>query len=162
MPFLQLKNRFRRQGSHAIAFPTRSSESFERGFARQAGPQTSGSRRSIPRAATHAGDASTAPKTDTLTLQPPKMKEVSAGGSGSAWCAGPCTRNLTITLEGKAPAEGLPLTLASSRPSLISIPATATVPAGSDKLSVAFDAGQVGSNTKVTLSASYGGHAKKE
>ena len=110
--------------------------------------------------ATHAGDASTSPKTDTLTLQPPRLKDLA--WPGSSWCPGPCTRTVDVVLEGKAPAEGLPVTLASSRPGLITIPASATVPAGSDKLSVGFNAGQVGSNTKVTLSASYGDRTKKE
>ena len=110
--------------------------------------------------ATHAGDASTAPRTDTLTLQPPRLKDLA--WPGSSWCPGPCTGTVSVVLEGKAPAEGLPVALSSSRPNLLALLAVVTVPPGNDKVPVSFNVSQASSNTKVTLTASYGGHAKKE
>lgn len=107
-------------------------------------------------AATHGEQG---PRTASLTLSPPIIAEVDAGGPSSAWCVGPCTRSLRVVLDGKAPAEGLLLTLESELP--VHIPASATFPAGATEVAVPFTATQVTSNTSATLSASYGVSKKR-
>lgn len=99
------------------------------------------------------------PRSASVKLLPPVLAEVDAGQPSSSWCVGPCTRNLRVVLDGKAPAGGLPLTLQSELP--VHIQATATVPAGGSEVSVPFTATQVSSNKSATLSASYGSSTKR-
>ncbi len=92
------------------------------------------------------GDAAALPVAASLSVNP---TTIPSGGSGSA--------TGTITLSAPAPAGGALVTLSSDNLSLVTTPATVTVPAGA--LSAAFPVGTTTgvSTATVTLSASYNG-----
>jgi len=60
----------------------------------------------------------------------------------------------TITLNLAAPTGGLPLSLSSSNPTAIPVPATVTVPAGATSVVVNITAGAVTTETSATVTAS--------
>lgn len=99
------------------------------------------------------------PLAASVKLLPPVIAEVDAGQPSSSWCVGPCSSGLRVVLDGKAPAEGLPIALTAEQP--LSIPPTFTVPPGSKEASVPFTAAQVASNKSAKLSASYGDSKKR-
>ena len=63
----------------------------------------------------------------------------------------------TVVLNGAAPAGGAQVTLQSSNPAVASMPASVTVPAGSDRTNFTITTAPVSSNTTVTLTANYNG-----
>ncbi len=107
------------------------------------------------------GGAQAAQKTDTLTLLPTMLKSLDARG-----CPGPCTGSIRIQLDGKMPAEGLPITLTSSHPSLATVSQSLSVAAGSDPnshvLAGSFTAPEVHDDKTVTITATLGSVSKKD
>lgn len=84
-----------------------------------------------------------APTVNTLTLSPSRL----TGGA---------TSKLTIKLTGKAAVGGVVVTLTSSNTVVAQIPASVTVPAGSDTGDVTIQTVAVAAKTNVTLTAKTG------
>jgi hypothetical protein len=63
----------------------------------------------------------------------------------------------TLTLTGGAPSGGAVVTLSSANTSLVSVPASVTVPAGSSSATFGVNTSAVTANTDVTITATYGG-----
>lgn len=63
----------------------------------------------------------------------------------------------TVVLNGAASGSGAVVSLVSSNSAVASMPASVTVPAGSDRTSFTISTSPVSSNTTVTLTASYNG-----
>jgi hypothetical protein len=61
-----------------------------------------------------------------------------------------------VVLDGAAPAGGAAVTLTSGNTSVATMPATVTVPAGSDRVSFTISTSPVSTNTTVSLTARYG------
>jgi hypothetical protein len=64
------------------------------------------------------------------------------------------TAQVTISLNLPAPTGGLPLSLSSSNPAVIAVPATVTVPAGATSVVLNIPAGAVSTETSATVTAS--------
>jgi hypothetical protein len=95
-------------------------------------------------------------RTFVLTVLPVQVQSVALNPVATG--GGNTTTNNTIVLNGAAPAGGSVVTLASSNPSLASVPASVTVPAGgttSAKFNILTSA--VSASTNVTISAAYAG-----
>ena len=84
------------------------------------------------------------PSLAALTLQPASV----VGGQGSIG---------SVALTAPAPAGGVVVGLASSNPSLATVPASVTVPAGASSATFAIGTGTTRRNRSVTLSASAAG-----
>jgi hypothetical protein len=84
---------------------------------------------------------------NTLSLLPSSLK----GGT---------TSKLTIKLTGKAAVGGVLVTLTSSNTVVAQIPASVTIPAGSDTVDVNIQTAAVAATTNVTLTAKTGTVAK--
>ena len=65
----------------------------------------------------------------------------------------------TATLSGAAPTGGLIVTLASANPSVVGVPPSVTVTAGSSSANFNVTTSQVGSSTSTSISGTYGGTA---
>jgi hypothetical protein len=65
----------------------------------------------------------------------------------------------TVVLNGMAPSGGAVVTLVSSNSTVASMPASVTVPAGSDRVSFSVQTSAVATSTTVTLNANFGGWA---
>jgi hypothetical protein len=63
----------------------------------------------------------------------------------------------TVTLTGAAPSGGVAISLSSNTPSVASVPALVTVPAGSTSAAFTITTYPVAGSTPVTISANYGG-----
>ncbi|NOT28579.1 MAG: hypothetical protein HOP16_21060 [Acidobacteria bacterium] len=63
----------------------------------------------------------------------------------------------TVTLTASAPAGGAVVSLASSNPGAVQVPATVTVPSGSTSATFRIDTSTVSSEVSSTITASYGG-----
>jgi hypothetical protein len=103
-------------------------------------------------------------RTDTLTLLPPVLKSVEARG-----CLGPCTGSVTMTFEGKLPAEGPLPVLSSSHPSFAVVSPTVSTPGTPDssnpvmhRVIGSFTAPAVEDDKVVTISVSHGGITKRD
>ena len=101
--------------------------------------------------ATYGGNSATViltvnPTTiNTLSVYPPQV------------IAGKTSSTNTVMLTGPAPPGGAVVTLSSSDPNSASVPATATVPAGSMSASYQITGGYVSAATQVTITGAYGG-----
>jgi hypothetical protein len=62
----------------------------------------------------------------------------------------------TVTLSGPAPQAGVPITLSSANPSIASVPASVTVPAGSSKATFTVTAGTTAGTTTIKASSAAG------
>ena len=80
----------------------------------------------------------------SLTLNPASM----AGGSAGVG---------TVFLDKAAPAGGAAVALSSSNPSVVTVPASVTVPAGATSANFSVSTNAVSAATTVTISAAYGG-----
>lgn len=67
---------------------------------------------------------------------------------------------LTVTIDRPAPAGGVSVPLSSNHPSLI-VPASVTIPAGSNSANVPFTTVEITSNANVTVTATMGGAVTK-
>ncbi|HTS23279.1 MAG TPA: hypothetical protein VMN79_15885 [Casimicrobiaceae bacterium] len=88
-----------------------------------------------------------APALSALALSP---KSVTGGGTVTG----------TVTLAGPAPANGVVVTLASSRSSVAAVPASVVVAAGTNSKSFTITTSKPARNTSVTISASSAGVKK--
>ncbi len=91
-------------------------------------------------------------KSATLSVNPLAVSGITVspsitGGISTKW---------RVTLNGVAPAGGTVMTLTSSNPSIITLPATVTIPAGKNTIEMTIVPAVVSVNTKVTLSAKVG------
>ena len=87
-----------------------------------------------------------APELSAFTVSP---SQVASGGSLTA----------TLTLSTAAPAGGVTVSLASSAPQVIAVPASVSIPSGQASVSVPLQAGQVSQQTGVTLTATMAGRS---
>jgi hypothetical protein len=62
----------------------------------------------------------------------------------------------TVVLNGVAPAEGAVVTLDNGNPAVVTMPASVTVPAGTDRVSFGIGTSPVAADTNVSLTARYG------
>ena len=97
--------------------------------------------------ATLSGCTPTGPALSTLTLSPTSV----LGGS---------TSKGTATLTGAAPTGGTVVTLSSKTPTVATVPASVTVPAGATSMGFSISTVSVTASTSVTISASLGGVTK--
>lgn len=67
----------------------------------------------------------------------------------------------TVVLDGLAPAGGVVVSLTSSRPDVIPVPSTVTVPQGWSTVSLRVTAKEVQDETAVTISATYNGIVRR-
>jgi hypothetical protein len=95
--------------------------------------------------------------TFTLTVDPPSLQFLDLGQPDVASITGGATANVMVGLKGLAPPAGAVVSLASSDPSLVNVPATATVGAGLPHTSVSAPTSSVTANTTVTITASWNG-----
>jgi hypothetical protein len=86
---------------------------------------------------------------DSIALATLQTAGSSVGSGSSLWT--------TVTLTHQAPSAGTTVTLTSSNPAVVSVPATVTVTAGRDTASFSASTVAITSTTSVTLSASCGG-----
>jgi len=70
---------------------------------------------------------------------------------------GGTTAQGTITLTGAAPSGGAAVTLSSSNPSVVSVPASVTVAAGTSSAPFGVNTSSVTANTSITITATYAG-----
>src|SRR5436309_1030330 len=96
-------------------------------------------------------------KTTAVTINPPVPSSLTL--SPSTVNAGSSSTG-TVTLNGPAPAGGKVVALSSSKPSVASVPASVTVPAGSSSATFIVTTSPGSSNTSVTVSATAGGVTK--
>src|SRR2546426_4655719 len=97
--------------------------------------------------ATLSGCTPTGLALSTLTLSPTSV----VGGSASKG---------TATLTGAAPTGGTVVTLSSKTPTVATVPASVTVPAGATSMGFSISTVSVTASTSVTISASLGGVTK--
>ena len=112
----------------------------DNGGTRRLHPDYAGITKSAPLAVQPAAP----PSLGALTLQPASV----VGGQGSIG---------SVALTAPAPAGGVVVGLASSNPSLATVPASVTVPAGASSATFAIGTGTTRRNRSVTLSASAAG-----
>jgi hypothetical protein len=91
--------------------------------------------------------SSTQPPLTSLTVFPATVN----GGTSTQGTAG---------IDVAAPAGGLNVALSSSNPAIASVPASVTIPAGSNFVNFTVNTAPVGSNTVVTLTGTGGGSTK--
>lgn len=91
--------------------------------------------------------SSATPPLTSLTVFPATVN----GGTATQGTAG---------IDTAAPAGGLKVTLSSSNPAVASVPASVTIPAGSNFVNFTVNTAAVGSNTVVTLTGTGGGATK--
>ncbi len=126
-------------------------------------PQILGSYHTLPLTAPVTAESGTATltlqlrgasTTTQITVRPTTLTALtlipSACPPGAPGCGG------TVVLDSPAPSEGAPVTLSSTNPSVASVPAGVTIPAGETKASFPITVGTVVSSTPVTLEATYG------
>lgn len=70
--------------------------------------------------------------------------------------SGGSTTNATIQLSGPAPAGGVAVKLTSSSPTVVSLPDTVVIPAGSTSINIPLNAASVSSDTTVSFTAKIG------
>lgn len=104
-----------------------------------------------------------ATKNANLTVLAAALKEIAPPYYNARYCLGPGTTVFEVRLTGIAPPEGAGIQLSSRRPELASVPASVTVPAQQDKVSIPI-ACPVGVNSDVSVDilASYKGVTKKD
>ncbi len=90
----------------------------------------------------------------STTTTPASLSAVSVSPSS---VVGGTTVQGTITLTGGAPSGGAVVTLSSANTSVVSVPASVTVPAGSSSATFGVNTSVVSANTGVTITATYGG-----
>lgn len=90
-------------------------------------------------------------KTLTLPVGGPTLSGFDVAPSS---LVGPGTVRGTLTISASAPAGGFVVTLASTNPSVLSVPTTATVPVGAREVTVNFAASTVQVDSSVTITAS--------
>ena len=91
-------------------------------------------------------------KSATLSVNPLAINSITVspgftGGNSTKW---------RVTMNGVAPAGGTIMTLTSSNPAVITLPATVTIPAGKNTIEMTIVPAVVSSDTNVTLTAKVG------
>jgi hypothetical protein len=99
-------------------------------------------------------------KTATLTLTPASPPTVSSLKLSPAGVTGGSNSTGIVTLSKPAPAGGVVVTLASSKPSVASVPSSVTVAAGKSSASFTITTAPVSSATTAVISASYNGSTR--
>ena len=95
----------------------------------------------------------TATRSTVTVVKEPYLSSLSvqsvirAGGQGK----------ITVRISGVAPSGGIVVSLNSNRPSVLTVPATVTIPAGAAGKSIVVNAAMVSSEVAVNVSASYDG-----
>jgi hypothetical protein len=92
-----------------------------------------------------------------LTVQPPSLKRIGLGQPDVPSLTGGAPASVLIELNGLAPPGGAVVSLASTNPSLVRVPATATVDAGLPHTHATAATSAVTATTVVTISASWNG-----
>ncbi|HET6853859.1 MAG TPA: hypothetical protein VFH46_16270 [Pyrinomonadaceae bacterium] len=90
----------------------------------------------------------------STTTTPASLSAVSVSPTS---VAGGTTAQGTITLTGGAPSGGAVVTLSSANTSVVSVPASVTVAAGSSSATFGVNTSAVTANTAVTITATYAG-----
>jgi hypothetical protein len=114
-------------------------------------------------AVTQCGSSSPAPTSPSPTPSPAPSPSPAPGGSGNSLSVNPTTiqgqgqPQATVTLASAAPSGGALVLLASDSPTVVRVPATVTVPAGSRSTTFLVDTSTVTSSATVRITASYGG-----
>ena len=108
--------------------------------------------------ATHAG----VKKTATLTIRPATLSQflLNVGGFPKGLKTGGEPVELSVSLTGKALSSGVDVSLTNSHPAVVLTSPTVHIPGNLSLLAVSVNTTAVTENTKVTLSASYGGVTK--
>ena len=90
----------------------------------------------------------------TLTVQPPQLRSIVFS---AAQIPGGLADGVTISLSGKAPAQGIVVTLASSNPAVVPVPTTTTVTGGASTRYFTLTTAPVSVSALVTITASGAG-----
>jgi hypothetical protein len=103
-----------------------------------------------------SGMTNSAVASATYTIQQPSLTSLTLNPSSVV--GGPLGSSTgTVTLSGPAPSGGAVVSLSSSNPSVASVPASVTVPAGATSATFTVNTSVVVVSTTVTISASYNG-----
>lgn len=89
-----------------------------------------------------------------LTVQPPMVSSITV--SQPTVIGKTTSVQGTVTLNGPAPAKGIPVFLTSNNPAIVKVPQNVSVPAGSTTAQFTINTEPVGSPTPVTITASSG------
>ena len=108
----------------------------------------------VPSTATLTASSNGTSQNLAVTVYPPVLYWL---GSRSPIVKGGTTATLIPYVTGVAPMGGLTVSLQSSNPALVPVPATAVIPAGSSQVDVDLATGAVTSNTTVVFTATYQG-----
>jgi uncharacterized repeat protein (TIGR03803 family) len=114
----------------------------------------------ITTTATITGNYGGQTRSATLTILPPGSVKLSSLTLNPTLLRGGRSSLGTVKLTAAATAGGAVVTLGSSTPSVASVPATVTVPAGVSSATFFVHTSPVSSTRAVTISASYGGVTK--
>ena len=93
----------------------------------------------------------------TTPPPPPPASSLSAVSVSPTSVVGGTTAQGTITLTGGAPSGGAVVTLSSANTSVVSVPASVTVPAGASSATFGVNTTAVTTNTSVVITATYAG-----
>lgn len=96
-------------------------------------------------------------KSATLTVRPPVLSSLALNPTA---VVGGMNATGTIALSGKAPAGGIVVNVASSKPNRASVPPTVTVPGGASSATFIITT-TTGGKTSASISANYAGVTKK-
>jgi hypothetical protein len=99
-------------------------------------------------------------KTTTFTVNPAPSAALATLTVSPTAVVGGTSATGTVTLTAPAPGGGAVVMLASSKPSLASVPASVTVAAGSTSANFSVTTSTTKRNTSATLSAAYSGATK--
>ena len=104
-----------------------------------------------------AGPFSSSRRFTAQAASTPTAASLSAVSVSPTSVVGGTTAQGTITLTGAAPSAGALVTLSSANTSVVSVPASVTVVAGSSSATFSVNTSTVTANTAVTITASYNG-----
>jgi hypothetical protein len=112
-----------------------------------------GSSTPVTLSASYSGTSRTA----ALTVTPPPPPALSSLTLNPSTVTGGSSSTGTVALSGLAPAGGVVVTLASSKPSVAAVPSSVTVAAGQSSAGFTVSTVTVSSQTSAVISASYSG-----
>ncbi len=104
-----------------------------------------------------AGPFSASRRFTAQAASTPTTASLSAVSVSPTSVVGGTTAQGTITLTGGAPSGGAVVTLSSANTSIVSVPASVTVAAGTSSANFGVNTSAVNANTSVTITATYGG-----
>ena len=104
--------------------------------------------------ATITGSYGGAPQNASITVEPAMLSALSLNPTT---VTGGTSSQGTLTLSSPAPSGGTVVTLSSSNPSIVSLPSSVTVPAGSSGTTFLVTTTPVSLSAAVTITGSYGG-----